>query len=288
MDDFSRWLPFSPFRRPEWRWLRATYLHQTGRRRDRRLDDAWVDHARDALRGRGRGRSPADDVRAARGVWEGDPDRRGEVEARLLAADGDGEIASRTGVPERVVAAYAEVFFEVRPALATGGSDWLMSEAVGHSPFGGFTRPRPWAAWRLAAVAGGPRLMDVVIAATTGRPLPAAFAAGGEDERHVRELARLWVALMAAVTPAAFAAVLRDYRRLRTADAKRRGRPAAARSMVDVMESLLLSRSVSGVSPDSPAPPPADAVPQLAGRPLRGPHDVAGERPRPGTTARIA
>jgi len=47
------WLPFSFSRKPEWRLLRAEFLLATGRRRDRRIDDAWVDLARDAIRGRG-------------------------------------------------------------------------------------------------------------------------------------------------------------------------------------------------------------------------------------------
>jgi hypothetical protein len=153
------------------------------------------------------------------------------------------------GLPERVVTAYHEVFFDVGPALTTGATDWLLAEAVGWSPFGGFTAPLPWAAWRLAAVSGGPLLAGVVIATTSGRPLPPAFAdPGGADDMHVRETARLWVAAMAAVTPAAFADVLREYRRFRMAETRHRGRTVRVESVVRSMESFLLSRSVSGVS----------------------------------------
>lgn len=246
MDDIGRWLPDSPFCVPEWRWLRAAYLVEAGRRYDHRVDDEWVRHARDARRGRGRSNSPAATVREAREVWAGDPDRRGEVEARLLAGCTDADVADRVRLSERVVAAYAEVFFCVRPAVAAGASDWLLSEAVGYSTVFGFTRPLPHAAWRLAAVFGGPLFADVVIAATTGRPLPPAFRdPGGTEELRVRELARLWVAAMAAATPAAFACVLRDNRRLRTSDARRHGRKACVEPRILAMESFLLHRSAT-------------------------------------------
>jgi hypothetical protein len=252
MDDLCLWMPFSPYRVPEWRWRRAAQLHQTGRRIERRVDDEWVRHARDALHGRGRTGTPAAAVQAAREVWVGDPDRRGEIEARLLAGDTDAAIADQRALPELVVAAYALVYFDVRPAVASGASDWVLAQAVGYSPFGGFTAPLPWASWRLAAVAGGPLFADVVIAATTGRPLPPAFSGpGGADEVRVREFARLWVAAMAAVTPAAFAPVIREYRRVRTADSRRHGGKVRVEPMVLAMESYLLSRAVVGMKGDA-------------------------------------
>ncbi len=251
MDDLRHWMPGSPFRRPEWRWLRAMHLHETGRRIDHRVDDAWVKHARHALRSRGRINSPAAAVRSARKVWEGDPDRRGEVEARLLAGDGDAVVADRMALPEGVVAAYAEVFFCVRPTPKA--TDWVLAEAVGYSPYVGFTRPLPWSSWRLAAVAGGPIFADLVIAATTDRPLPPAFRdSGGADDMRMRDLARLWVASMVAVTPAAFAGVLREYRRCRTADSRRHGRKVRVEPMALEMESYLLSRAVVGVKGREP------------------------------------
>ncbi len=51
---------------------------------------------------------------------------------------------------------------------------------------------------------------------------------------------------MVAVTPAAFASVIREYRRVRTADARRRGRKVRFEPTVLAMESLLMSRSVVG------------------------------------------
>jgi hypothetical protein len=146
------------------------------------------------------------------------------------------------------------VFFDVRSAVTVGATDWVLSEAVGYSPYIGFTRPLPWSSWRLAAVAGGPIFADLVIAATTDRPLPPAFSGlGGAYEVRVRELARLWVAAMAAVTPAAFANVIREYRRLRTADARGRRRKMSDEPTVNVIESLLLTRSVSRVTSGSSA-----------------------------------
>jgi hypothetical protein len=253
MDDLPRWLLGSPFRVPEWRWSRATHLNQTDRRLDRRMDDEWVKHARDAQR-RGRSNSQAATVRVAHEIWKGDPDRRGEMEARLLAGDDDAAIAARMALPIEVIDAYAKVFFDVRPAVAAGASDWVLAEAVGYTPFLGFTRPLPWASWRLAAVSGGSLFADLLIAASTHRPPPGAFRdPGGADEMRVREAVRLWVAAMAAVTPAAFGDVLREYRRVRTADARRRGRKVRVEPVVTAMESFLLSRDVLRVRGASPA-----------------------------------
>ena len=120
MDDFVRWMPDSPFRRPEWRWFRASYLHETARRMDGRVDDVRVKHVRDALRGRGRADTPAASVRAAREVWTRDTNEKGELEARLLAGQSDDAIADRLALPEEVVAAYAEVFFSVRDDSCSG------------------------------------------------------------------------------------------------------------------------------------------------------------------------
>ena len=84
-----------------------------------------------------------------------------------------------------MVEAYAEVFFCVRPTrLAT---DWLLARAVGCSPWSGFTGPLPGAAWKLAALAGGPILLDVVIAATTDRHLPHGFLTGSGPRRAFEE-----------------------------------------------------------------------------------------------------
>ena len=57
------------------------------------------------------------DVDAAHGVWDGAWALRHEVEARLLAAQDDDAIAARCGITPGAVAAYARLFYDVRPRL---------------------------------------------------------------------------------------------------------------------------------------------------------------------------
>lgn len=295
--DPLHWLPGSFFRQPSWRWLRAEYLTATGRRLDPRVDDEWVGHARAALRDRGGGPVIAA-VRAAREVWAGDPVVNAELEALLLTTEPLDRVAERFHLSAAVVEAYAEVFFAVRPMRRA--TDWLLTRAVGYSPLRGFTGPQPAAAWKFAALAGGPLLLDVVIAATTGRPLPVGFLRGAgrrrayEDAR-IRSLAEIWVAAMAATTDEEFARVGRACRRLRDLDSRLAIRAVAvapALAAVEVLLAGLLGTSSGAWVADragghaSPHPPSAPTV-----RPTDGAHardepsvieavDVSGDRPR--------
>jgi len=240
--DPLRWSPGSFYRRPEWRLLRAEYLLATGRRRDPRVDDDWVAHARAAIQNRGGAASRAATVRAAREVWAADPAVKGELEARLLTDEPLVRVAVRLALPATVVEAYTEVFFAVRPMRAA--TDWLLTHAVGYSSLRGFTGPQPAAAWKLAALAGGPVLLDVVLAATTGRPLPdgllnVADPRRSDQEARTRLLAEIWVASMAAVTDEEFAAVARDRQRLHDHDARTGGRAATPTPTVVAVEAFL-------------------------------------------------
>ncbi len=269
--DTLRWSPGSFYRRPEWRWLRAEYLLATGRRRDPRVDDAWVAHARAAIQNRGGAGSTAATVRAAHEIWAGDRSVKGELEARLLTVESLDRVAGRLARPAAVVEAYAEVFFAVRPMRAA--TDWLLTRAVGYSPLRGFTGPQPAAAWKLAALAGGPVLLDVVIAASTGRPMPdGLLTASGQqrayEEARTRLLAEIWVASMAAVTDEDFAGVVEDRRRLRDLDARTGGRDATPTSTVAAMEAFLAALPAmtrTARRAESTGDPRSTPQPQFAG-----------------------
>jgi hypothetical protein len=240
--DPLHWLPGSFYRKPSWRWSRAEYLTATGRRLDPRIDDDWVDHARAALRGRGGGSTVAA-VRAAQEIWAGVPAARAELEALLLTAEPLDRIVERFHIPAAVVEAYAEVFFAVRSMRPA--KDWLLTRAVGYSPIRGFVGPLPASAWKLAALSGGPLLMDVVIAATTGRSLPAGFLKGtgrrrAYEDARIRSLAEIWVAAMAATTDEEFARVVKARRQLRDLDARVIGRTAWVAPHVAAMETFLV------------------------------------------------
>lgn len=240
--DPLHWLPGSFYRKPSWRWSRAEYLTATGRRLDPRIDDDWVGHARAALRGRGGGSAVAA-VRAAQEIWAGDPALKAELEALLLTTEPLDRIAERFHLSATVVEAYAEVFFAVRPMRRA--TDWLLTRAVGYSAIRGFIGPLPSSAWKLAALSGGPLLMDVVIAATTGRSLPAGFLKGTGRRRdyadaRIRSLAEVWVAAMAATTDDEFARVVRARRQFRDLDASVTGRTAWVAPPVAAMEKFLV------------------------------------------------
>lgn len=169
---------------------------------------------------------------------------RGELEARLLTDEPVEQVAGRVGLPAPAVEAYGEVFFSVRPMRRA--IDWLLARAVGFRAFQGFTSPLPWAAWKLAAVAGGPLFLDVVIAATTGRPLPDGCHKGSGRERVYKDAltrlrVRLWVALMAAATDEEYAAVVRARRRLRALDARLTGRVTAVSPSLAAAEAFLMA-----------------------------------------------
>ena len=219
--DPLQWLPDSFYRQPNWRWLRAEYLIATGRRMNARIDDEWVSTARKVLQGRRtESASKVAAVRAAREIQFGKPAVKEEWEARLLTEEPLECLAERFAVPTIVVEAFSELFFVVRSMRKA--TDWLLARAIGFSALSGFTHPMPYAAWKFAAFVGGPHLLDVVMAATTGDPLGFATATWmrSDPEIRLRLRARLWVATMAAVTNEEFARVVQARRQLRALDAR--------------------------------------------------------------------
>ena len=242
--------------RPEWRWLRAAFL-AAGGRPGPRADDPWVAHARDALAPGGGGPRAAA-VRDARDVREHDGPTKWELEARLLTDQPLDAVAARTGLTAAAVDAYARVFFDVRPHLAA--SDWVTARAIGYRPGGGFAG-RPLAgAWKLVAYHGGPHVLDVVIAATTGGPLPAGAVAGrgpgrAAAEAVLRAKARQVVALEAAATDAEVARVVAARQRLDALEAKIAGRAGPAVPMLAAMQVFRVA--LPGGSPKPPGRGPA-------------------------------
>ncbi len=231
------------FRPPHWRWDRAVRLDETGRRLDRRVDDDWVAAARDAIRGQGR-TATSRTVRAARDLWTGEPAVRHELEAWLLTDLPLGDVAVRTGLAADVVSTYEALFFAVREVKSA--TDWLLLRGVGYSATRGFTGPLPYAAWKLAALHGGPVALEVVIAATTGRPLPPGVVRSTGESRSAAEArlrlkVKLWIALLAATTPAELARAAYALRHLREQQADESDQPATVAPGLLAAEEFLLS-----------------------------------------------
>src|SRR5580700_10657806 len=99
--NFSDWMPGSPFRRPEWRWLRANFLVQYHRRVDRRIDDDAVVDLRDYLKiitgSCPRRLSPTNEcIQSAVALYEEMPAaRRLMIEAYLLSGERFEAVAAR-------------------------------------------------------------------------------------------------------------------------------------------------------------------------------------------------
>lgn len=135
----------------------------------------------------------------ARALAEADGERRWEVEARLLAGQGDDEIAGHTGLSAGVVGLFASLFFHVRARL--GASSWVLSRAIWRNHTLSTSMPDVGVVWRSVAYFGRPLVLEIMLSATLNRPLPAWVREGpyeadpGYGER-LRTRARLLAQLL--------------------------------------------------------------------------------------------
>ncbi len=169
--------PRNPFRRPDWRWGRATLLGESTRAG--RDDDAWVRRARRLQKALARFAGVPDHPRvvradpAALGAYRthlGDARRRWEVEARSLAGQDDAAIAARIGVLPEVIEAYEAMFYNVRSRL--GCSDWVTAFLFGPRVYEGLAPGDIEPIWKVFAYQLGPLVLDVLV------DLPQDFAVG--------------------------------------------------------------------------------------------------------------
>lgn len=185
--------PRNPFRPLDWRWRRATLIPEPTTRRANRHDDSWVRHARRfvALRrgepGAGRRititlRRQIDSALRLRSPMCHEV--RDHLEARLLAGQDDATIGLRLGLEPGVVAAYAALFFDVRPLLEAHDSLLL----IGVGPELHDLEGEPRATLRAVAFLGGPFVIDALLGR---RGDPEAKGGEGPDPRAVRAFERL-------------------------------------------------------------------------------------------------
>lgn len=197
--------PTSPFHRPSWRWDRANLLvasdrRVTGRHKEpgvvrcaaylRDLRDASTTRRRAGVERRHRALARAHAVHAAGG------DARVVLEARLLAAQTDAEVAAVTGLDPAAVAAYESAFFAVRGPVAAGMTDWLLVSACGHRP-GSPSVADPATLLRLLGCFCGPFVLERALPFLTaghdvwGDRLPAGV--DPELGRSIRRVLRLYL-----------------------------------------------------------------------------------------------
>jgi hypothetical protein len=167
----------SPFRSLSWRWDWACEL--VGQHR--RLPNDSEPLLRDALhylrglqraethRQRVSTRNQYGALAAAHDLHTSDNVIRAEVEARLLAGERCQTITEKTCVPLEHLQVFARVFFDVSDRLHA--TDWLVDQVLGFGPWRPCI-PTEAQIWKWLALAGGPIVVDIVIADALGRPEP--------------------------------------------------------------------------------------------------------------------
>jgi hypothetical protein len=252
--------------------VRANWLHEQGGRGDQRVDDAWVVRAvrflaartPSAARPRGARRRQADPAlqQALELVDEQPPERRWQVESRLLAGEPMEQIARHHALSPDALEAYHELHFRVRPHLAA--TDWVLTRAVGTYWWRGFAGLPLGAVWKFTGYTAGARALEVIIAITTDGPLPAWLRASFTDDPRYQEarfrcLGKLAVAAMTAESETEWRALLQAHRQFRRLDRQAAGSRDDAPGLLPVMEHFLgtINRGRRpGRDPDAARPRP--------------------------------
>jgi hypothetical protein len=167
--DFQR---HSTFRVLDWRWQRAGYLVDGVRLLSRRYDDRETIAAARCLRALGRRHTQNERTRllqkwpalvAAKKLAEDGGPLRDEVQARILAAQNDAEIAASCHLTPATVHWFECLFFCVRDRLTARDS---VSALIGPGLQCGFNTNEMGRLWMAFAYAGGPLVLDAVMAVT--------------------------------------------------------------------------------------------------------------------------
>jgi hypothetical protein len=178
--DLASWHPHSPVRRPEWRWIRATWLADSGRpnrRPSRRWDDEPVRRALSYLRRFGRSIDEGRLLDSDPAIWAACRLRRpehaqlrAELEARVLARDDPSRSASRIGLTPSALETYIQLFFDVAERLRA--VDYVRAFCIGREAFDGSGRASLGQIWKLLGYQGGPLVVDLAVEATAGLTRP--------------------------------------------------------------------------------------------------------------------
>jgi hypothetical protein len=165
----TAFLATNPFRPPDWRWHRGGQLLETRARR-RRLDDDWVVRARTFRAALAKASGNIDLPRLARAhpeilgaylVRHGEPRRRWETEARILADQCDRDIADRVGVSAGIIGAYDALFYDVLTWLSR--SDSIAAGVLGPRLYTGFEVDDIEFVWKVLGYQHGPLALDALI-----------------------------------------------------------------------------------------------------------------------------
>ena len=184
-----------PCRPPDWRWRLANHLAASGRPPKRyRLDDGVYEVVRYLRRGRQLGDWPtpapsAQDWRplsAALATYRLQPERRLELEARILAREDTATIATKCGLDPAVIDTFHDVFFDIRPKL--DHQSYVLSVIHGDkgSIFDEIDRPR---LIKHQAYFGGPFVLEELLWYFAAAPpaIPKRLTSSSADELQVMQ-----------------------------------------------------------------------------------------------------
>jgi hypothetical protein len=252
----SDWLPHSPFRRLDWRWRRASYLALQRKPRIYDFDDEWVIRAHRFLEADGRKRDRV--VSGALALFREESLRRSELEALLLTDAPTNEIAKRCSVSLAVGEAYARLFYSARELKRSAW--WILSQTSGSGLGTGAGRDGLGSIWKLFAVKGGVKALEVAIAVTLDRPLPPWAVPTGADsarsaEAELRSRVNLAIEAMTVQSAegwAAFENLVKEHCKVGESNGRQNKSPKLLEPMISLLE--LANRSETT--------PPAKKKPQ--------------------------
>lgn len=175
----------NPRRAPHWRWLRAVQIDAGGPRASRALDGAdgftWIRRATKLKRHFERAGNRFDALYAlmhrdrelfwAHSMWadERAPTRWG-IEARVLAGETNEEIAHKIGTEPEIVAAYVNVFFDVREKM--NHVDYIVNVVMADAVTRGLQERHYDLLWKMLGYHGGTHVLSAVINKFTHTPRP--------------------------------------------------------------------------------------------------------------------
>ena len=256
MDGYDRrpldWMKGSPRLKPDWRLRRAEYLLDTGGRPDRRIDDTLIKRAKTEI-----AKALLRDTNAParhstiQEVHElsrtSDSPLRWRLEAYLLTDLPFREIGEILKLDPRFVTEYHNLAFDVRPR--SKATDWLTCYAMGRETSMEYV-------WKAIARSGGPKLLEIAIAITTGSPFPEwmqhSFTNPKLDDAILRMRGKLMIGAMLARTREQWRALVVLRRKLRRHVPTSRGNKGEAR--LQVMLSLLTKVASDGNTLDENQP----------------------------------
>jgi hypothetical protein len=193
----------NPMRVPSWRWLRSGQAADTGPPLSRTRDDAWVSRACRYRREERRCNDEIDrDLLAERFpelYWahhffsttaKDSVAHRSELEARILSGQEFEAIAEKIGTSTGVVAAYAQLFFDVTARLKHTG--YIFHHVIGSKIQTGVSEDDYSTLWKLFGFLGGPLVVDALVstAMSPDRPVTAMAVPDFFDSRVSDSLRR--------------------------------------------------------------------------------------------------